>query len=458
MADTFPERMNRRKNVALPTAVILALLITAAASVIVSAVLVGYRTTIASEEARSVRLRGLAELSLVILSDAADAPDDLKALAWSGLRAKEPSLAAVALLDSTGKTLYAQGESALLRAAAEAVAGGITAFRQWEARAPESEEGDRVTIGAMPVRAAAEPTDGGTLLLALREPRVGFIRSNKGWVLLTPLLGAAAAGTLVGAWLLYKDLLQPLRALARQIEDLAADGDGLTLPDERPDEIGRLARAVNRILLDRHAWRENTTRLKSTMDRRVNAEVRRINVELRQAEAKMWTDPLTGLGNRRLFDDKLEDVVAAQRLGGHDLALIMIDIDNFKNLNDTRGHVTGDEILRFVGELLRQFLRSNDLAVRFGGDEFTLILPFASAADAAAVAERTIRLFGQRARLLDVTPPLSMSAGIASLWGSGSVTAEELVRCADTALYRAKRLGKNRVAVFEREQVTAGIA
>ena len=126
----------------------------------------------------------------------------------------------------------------------------------------------------------------------------------------------------------------------------------------------------------------------------------------------------------------------------------MLDVDNFKILNDTLGHKAGDELLWFIGELLQQCVRVEDLAIRLGGDEFALLLPGASARNAKTIADRMSRLFAQRAALLDVDPKPAISVGVASLLEHRPDSPEDLIQMADLALYSAKRGGKSQVVIY----------
>ena len=182
------------------------------------------------------------------------------------------------------------------------------------------------------------------------------------------------------------------------------------------------------------------------MNSRVADQTRQINAMLKRAERAVWIDPLTRLGNRSLLEDRLEKVFEAQRCSGQDLSIVMLDLDNFKKLNDTQGHVAGDEMLRFVGELVRGTIRPTDVGVRYGGDEFAIILVDTTPDKAAALAER-LRLFGQRAGVLGLDPPVSLSAGIASLLQDRPNSGKHLLRLADRALYKAKSRGKNALYV-----------
>jgi len=179
----------------------------------------------------------------------------------------------------------------------------------------------------------------------------------------------------------------------------------------------------------------------------VDSQKADITRELHQAQRKAWTDPLTRLGNRLLLEDKLDGIFAQKKQTRQDLVFVMYDVDNFKMLNDTLGHQAGDELLKFMGELLKQCVRKEDLAVRYGGDEFILVLPGVAMANAQSIAERTVRLFSQQANLLAVSPKPTISAGIASLADHQPASADELMRMADKALYAAKNAGKFTVAI-----------
>ena len=172
--------------------------------------------------------------------------------------------------------------------------------------------------------------------------------------------------------------------------------------------------------------------------------------ELRRANDRATVDALTKVRNRTFFEDRLEPLFAQQRDSSRDFTAVMIDIDNFKQYNDLHGHQTGDLLLKFVGALLRGAVRPEDYAIRYGGDEFLLLLPDTDVEQAAAIAERLVRLFGQYTRSLRRKQNLSLSIGVASLITHNPETGYKLVLKADQALYLAKRQGKNRVATYPR--------
>lgn len=155
-------------------------------------------------------------------------------------------------------------------------------------------------------------------------------------------------------------------------------------------------------------------------------------------------DGLTGLYVRRYFDLRVSEEIERARRFGTSFALVMLDLDDFKRLNDTQGHIAGDRALRQVAEVAERQLRGVDLAARYGGEELAFLLPRTSLADAHAVAER-IRAaiaahdFGGH--------PITASLGVAGWTEAGVTDPDRLVERADAALYRAKAAGKNRVEI-----------
>jgi diguanylate cyclase (GGDEF)-like protein len=150
-------------------------------------------------------------------------------------------------------------------------------------------------------------------------------------------------------------------------------------------------------------------------------------------------DTVTGIGNRRALDETLA------QLAGRRLAAVLLDLDHFKAFNDRNGHLSGDEALARVGEILRATIREGDLVFRYGGEEFLILVPGGDLAGATGLAERVRRAVEQDAR----TGPwgLTVSAGVAVADRFNSANPTQLLRRADRALYQAKRLGRNRVVV-----------
>jgi diguanylate cyclase (GGDEF)-like protein len=159
-------------------------------------------------------------------------------------------------------------------------------------------------------------------------------------------------------------------------------------------------------------------------------------------------DPLTGLFNRRYMEECLEREIWRASRNGRQIGVVMADIDNFKEFNDMYGHGAGDYVLSAFGNLVNEQIRGSDVACRYGGEEFTIILPEAGYEDAPWRANdllekvRSLKLiYGGRE-----LGPVTISMGV-SAYPEGGATPEELLRAADAALYRAKLAGRNQVVV-----------
>jgi len=173
----------------------------------------------------------------------------------------------------------------------------------------------------------------------------------------------------------------------------------------------------------------------------------RLRSSVQQTIELAVTDGLTGLHNRRYFDTHLKLLMDRAAARGRPLSICMTDIDRFKQVNDTYGHDAGDEVLREFANRIRTTVRGADLACRFGGEEFVVVMPDTSAEMAAGVAER-LRMIIESLPFpvpqADGVLKVTASMGIATL-RPGADTAEALLKRADTALYQAKHEGRNRV-------------
>ena len=152
-------------------------------------------------------------------------------------------------------------------------------------------------------------------------------------------------------------------------------------------------------------------------------------------------DPLTGFFNHRYFHERFGQEAVRSRRGHRPLSLLMLDLDDFKLVNDTFGHVLGDEVLRFTADLIRRTLRGSDVPARYGGDEFAILLPDASPDEAALTAERLTTAFAETAfsTASGLAVPIGISVGAATFPVDGR-TAAELIAVADAGLYRMKRV------------------
>ncbi|MBI3611392.1 MAG: diguanylate cyclase [Nitrospirae bacterium] len=169
---------------------------------------------------------------------------------------------------------------------------------------------------------------------------------------------------------------------------------------------------------------------------------------LRDVEQKAITDALTGLFNRRHFNELLDREFSRAKRFNDPLACLMLDIDNFKSINDTYGHPTGDSVLSEVATILKQTLRLIEVAARYGGEEFVLLLPKTKPREAGKPATRIIESVAtHHFKGLPPDKVVTVSIGISGLPDPLIAMKENLIQCADFALYRAKRGGKNRFEI-----------
>ncbi len=181
-----------------------------------------------------------------------------------------------------------------------------------------------------------------------------------------------------------------------------------------------------------------------TLERRLTANVDLQN-RLREETIR---DPLTGVYNRRFFDEVRSDLLADARLRSWPIAAVILDLDHFKRLNDEHGHQAGDATLRATGALLLKSIRKSDFVFRIGGEEFLAILPGMDAGGAVERVERWAAAFRRMtAEARHGVVPSTFSAGVAAFPDHASDW-EQLIRCADRALYSAKSAGRNRVVSF----------
>ncbi len=202
-------------------------------------------------------------------------------------------------------------------------------------------------------------------------------------------------------------------------------------------------------LLDYARTQRDLERLNRYLENEVAERTRQLQALVARLETDSRTDPLTGLANRRHFEERLEEEASRARRHGTPLALVMIDIDHFKAVNDRHGHEAGDRVLEGVADGLRQHFRDGDLVCRLGGEEFVLLLPHADAEGARARLEGLMtalpgRVYWHQGQLLG---PISVSCGIAA-YPSHTQDPMALVGLADQALYAAKQGGRARAEIY----------
>jgi len=217
--------------------------------------------------------------------------------------------------------------------------------------------------------------------------------------------------------------------------------------DDRPRVMRGLDLGVNDFIMRPIERNELLARVRTQIKRQ------RYAVELRQSVtntlALAVTDELTGLYNRRYFDRHLSLMLEKAQEQERDMALMLIDMDFFKSVNDTHGHDIGDAVLREFADRLRRNIRGVDLACRFGGEEFVVLMPDTDWRQAQGVAERVRQAVAEKGFVTGNARPLALTVSVGlALNESDTDTPEVMLKRADVALYRAKREGRNRV-VFD---------
>jgi diguanylate cyclase (GGDEF)-like protein len=211
-----------------------------------------------------------------------------------------------------------------------------------------------------------------------------------------------------------------------QYVDLVEEGIWTMSDVTERSELAEAMRAVNDHLMERLG------------------EIQSLQEQLREQAIR---DVLTGLFNRRYLDEVFERELARAMREGYPLTVMMLDLDHFKKLNDTYGHQAGDEVLKSLGNMLRKNARTEDIPCRYGGEEFLLVLPNMSLADARVRAEQLREKFeSMHIAFGQFSMAGTLSIGIATFPGHGR-TRDELIEGADQALYAAKHNGRNRVEV-----------
>lgn len=240
-----------------------------------------------------------------------------------------------------------------------------------------------------------------------------------------------------------RELIKCLTELARVDREAPF---GSLLLHGKDHELHELSQAIHSALLSAHRDRLEASHLRRELDARVQRKTKAVVAELSKISN---TDELTGLLNRRGFDSAFVSLFDAAVSSGEELSLLAIDMDYFKQLNDSCGHDKGDMALRAAGEVMRAQLREGDVAGRVGGDEFLIALRGTGSAQAQTVAKRLLDLFQRSPHAAGIPARWpSFSIGIACADEHQADSAESLRKLADEALYEVKRAGRSNFRVY----------
>ena len=207
----------------------------------------------------------------------------------------------------------------------------------------------------------------------------------------------------------------------------------------KPIKLNELLLRINRVIKERSLLDERDGMIK---------ELKRLTIE----------DSLTGLYNSRHFFDQIDKEVKRSERYLHPLSLIFIDLDNFKEINDTHGHMIGDKILALIAKRIKACLRSNDSAYRFAGDEFTIILPETTASEAKFVADRILSKFANEAFVINEKEISEITSSIGIAEYQINEGPQQFVHRADVTMYEAKQHGGNGVIISPAQKDPSAIA
>jgi diguanylate cyclase (GGDEF)-like protein len=253
------------------------------------------------------------------------------------------------------------------------------------------------------------------------------------------LVGCLLVGIGLCAYLLGATIVTPLRRLTHGADQVAAGNLGVELPVKTHSEVGYLTQVFNHMV-------DRLRRSREELDS-VNTELQEKNTKLHQLAI---TDELTGLFNRKHLMETLNAEVTRSKRNERSFALLVIDIDHFKSVNDTYGHQKGDEVLRLLAGIFHDTVRSCDYVARYGGEEFIAMLPEVGAEGGREVAER-IRARVARESINRRGDRVTVSIGMAVFAEHGD-NPQTLFQQADQALYAAKAAGRNRVVTATGEK------
>ena len=237
----------------------------------------------------------------------------------------------------------------------------------------------------------------------------------------------------------------PINRLSRLVGELRAGEAPLSDLDKLGGGAQLLVEPIRAILYDLRDQRRRNNELTDEMRQRIMNRTDSLERQLGVMKAQASRDALTGLGNRRAFDQILVATFDDAKGNRKDLCMLMIDVDNFKPLNDTLGHPAGDELLKQIGQVIKGSMRDTDTGFRVGGDEFVILMPAADLEAGKRLAKRLEQLVDGLAMPLKLQYPPRLSIGVSSINSTNASTPAMLIENVDKALYEIKNSRSTRL-------------
>lgn len=266
------------------------------------------------------------------------------------------------------------------------------------------------------------------LLLGLAVPEEHILKASRelDQRLIQIIVALSLITLLLSLWL-ARNMIRPLNQIGLAIAHFSNNLSLQPLPTERGDELGKLARDIR------------------AMQEKILTQIIELNTNQQELQRMAHNDPLTGLPNRRLFFDRLQHAISNAKRSGKLLGLLYVDLDHFKEINDSHGHTAGDEVLNNVAHLLVSVTRSGDTVARLGGDEFVILFDeVESRATLLGIAQKLLALLQNRLLIDGKDLQVRASLGI-SIYPQDGSDAQTLLQSADRAMYSSKRSGRNTI-------------
>lgn len=248
------------------------------------------------------------------------------------------------------------------------------------------------------------------------------------------------------------ETIASVSGVVKDVKDTTTDYGGkigdMTGAAQNMDDPEELKKMLNNVVAETNQMMEKNKALEQQLDKSTE-NLQELKKDLDEIRREAMTDGLTGLANRKTFDEELAHMVEEARANDGVFSLLIMDIDHFKSFNDTHGHQIGDQVLRLVARTLTDGIKGRDIACRYGGEEFTVLLPETPLMGAEKVADSLRAAVGRKELVNrgtgDKLGQVTISVGVAQFAKQEEI--EDLIERADTALYSAKNSGRNRVCV-----------